>query len=336
MEDWDSEPGDWVPEADRPGERLLSLTLVLLSNPNGLTKEEIFASIRGYRDAQAKNANPQALEKLFTRDKDSLREIGIQLDTFIAKHDLDDNTKTRYRINSSEFIWPKNTKLNANQVRLLELATKVWARASLSSDAQRAVTRLRALGLPSEGLDLSGFAPRILTNEPSFLVLEEAVREGREVTFDYRAPNADITKRHVQPLQLRNISGQWLLIAWDVDQDDFRNFLLKRITSRIKVLDATFAPATNEHIREAEGRLNDFIESNVATIRVQKDTEAWVHFDLDAPGSSPEGLVTFNFMDLHLLADELRQYGRSVEVLQPEALREAIRRGLEKVVNQHA
>ena len=41
-------------------------------------------------------------------------------------------------------------------------------------------------------------------------------------------------------------------------------------------------------------------------------------------------------MDLHLLAEELRELGDSVEVLAPPALLDAIRKGLEKVVADHA
>lgn len=326
---------EWQREADRPGERLLSLTLVVLSNPEGLSKEEIFASVRGYQPYLEKNSLV-ALEKLFTRDKGTLLEIGIQIEAFIPKHAIDDNTQTKYRINSAKFVWPANTDLTPNQLRLMELATKVWARASLSADAQRAVTRLRALGLPSEGLDLSGFAPRILTNEPGFIQLNDAIQFAKEIEFSYRAPEAEITKRKVRPIMLKNISGQWLLMSWDVDAGDYRNFLLRRIVSKITTTDTEFDRASVAEVEEAERRLDAFIESNIATIKIKPDTEAWVHFGLDSAAVDGEGIHSFNYMDLYLLADELRQYGKSVEVIEPEALRTAIRRGLEKVVSQHA
>ena len=40
--------GDWQKEPDTKPERLLSLTLALLSNSVGLSKEELFRSVRGY------------------------------------------------------------------------------------------------------------------------------------------------------------------------------------------------------------------------------------------------------------------------------------------------
>lgn len=40
--------GEWQKEPDTKPERLLSLTLALLSNSVGLSKEELFRSVRGY------------------------------------------------------------------------------------------------------------------------------------------------------------------------------------------------------------------------------------------------------------------------------------------------
>ena len=328
--------GRWNLEGDEKAERLLSLALTLIGNKAGFTKEELLGSIRGYHNAIAAGKKTDAINKQFERDKASLRDLGIQVETFIRDSDLDDNTESRYFIPSNSFVWPKNVKLNANQLRLLELAAKVWARASFSVDAQRAVTRLKALGMPSDGLDLSGFAPRIMTSEPGFLQLEEAARDGVEVTFSYRAPDSDVTKRTVQPWQLRNISGQWMLVCWDVDKQDIRNFLLKRIVSRIGETGNTFEVATHEQVAEAEQLLDAHIQKNVAVITVTPGTEAWVHFDLDAPGALVNGQFSFNFMDVHLLAEELRQYGSSVQVVSPEALRLAVRKGFERVADLHA
>jgi proteasome accessory factor B len=324
-------------EADDKSERLLSLTLTLLSSKQGFTKEELFRSLRGYRMSSDSGKTKDALDKMFERDKESLRGMGIQVEAFIRPSDIEDNTETRYFIPADTFVWPKGTSLSANQLRLLELAAKVWARASFSVEASRAVMRLKALGMPSDGLDLEGFAPRILTNEPGILQLEEAARDGIEVSFKYRAPDKKIETRTVQPWQVRHISGQWLLVCWDVEKNDIRNFMLKRIVSRIESTGNKFSPATHEQVAQASQSLEDFISKNVAVIKVAPRTEAWVHFELGETGANAgDGVVTMNFMDLHLLAETLRSYGRTVDVLQPTELKEAISKGLERVVNAHA
>lgn len=325
---------DFVLESDDKSERLLSLTLTLLSNKLGFTKEELFRSVRGYRLALEASKPRATVEKMFERDKEALREMGVQVETFIRNSDIDDNTESRYYIPAETFVWPKGTQLTSNQLRLLELAAKVWARASFSVEASRAVMRLKALGMPSDGLNLEGFAPRILTNEPGILQLEEAARDGVEVTFNYRAPNREVQRRVVQPWQVRHVSGQWLLVCFDVEKAEPRNFMLKRIVSRITQTGNRFTPASHEQLADATASLEKFIEGNVAVLKVQPRTEAWVHFELH--GTDTDGQVSLNFMDLHLLADELRSYGRTVTVLQPTELRDAITRGLERVVNQHA
>ncbi len=323
-------------EPDTKPERLLSLLIVLMAAENGLLKDEIYRAVRGYTPALNPGASQDAIDKKFDRDKNSLRELGVQLETFNLDTEVGDNTQIRYRIRRTEFVWPKNTQLTANQLRLLELASKVWARASLSSEAGRAITRLKALGVPGDSLDLSGFAPRILTSEPGFLMLEQAARDGIEVSFNYRKPDQQIEKRVVQPWQLRNISGQWLLVCLDLERGEPRNFLLRRIVSRITPSGMTFEPATPEQVATANSLLDEFIEGNLATIKVEPNTEAWVHFDLDAPASDPDGVHSFHYMDLALLADELRQYGKTVQVLAPEELKLAVRKGFEKVANEHA
>lgn len=327
---------DFALESDDKSERLLSLTLILLSSKLGFSKEELYRSVRGYRLSLEAGKPRTTIDKMFERDKESLRDMGVQVEAFIRNSDLDDNTETRYYIPADTFVWPANTQLTSNQLRLLELASRVWARASFSVEASRAVMRLRALGLPSDGLDLEGFAPRILTNEPGILQLEEAARDGIEVTFTYRAPDRKPEVRTVQPWQVRHVSGQWLLVCFDVARQEPRNFMLKRIVSRITATGETFNPVSASDLDAALEDLEQHISRNVAVIKVKPGTEAWVHFDLQAAGADNDGLVSFNFMDLHLLAEELRSYGRTITVLQPTELKDAITKGLQRVVNLHA
>jgi proteasome accessory factor B len=328
--------GDWQKEPDTKPERLLSLTLALLSNSVGLSKEELFRSVRGYSLAIEDGVKPDALNKMFERDKQSLRDMGVQVETFIRDSDMDDNTESRYFIPADTFVWPKGTSLTPNQLRLLELAAKVWARASFSAEASRAVMRLKALGMASEGLELAGFAPRILTNEPGILQLEEAARDRLEVTFEYRAPGRSVERRVVHPWQVRHVSGQWLLVCWDVERQDVRNFMLKRIVSRIKPTGEQFEAITQTQLEDAIERLRVFTSQNTAVISVAPGTEAWVHFEMDSHAHGGSTTYELNFMDVHLLAEQLRVFGATVTVHEPSELRDAIRSGLEKVANAHA
>jgi proteasome accessory factor B len=132
---------------------------------------------------------------MFERDKDDLRQTGIRVATHIPAHEMENNTETRYFIAEETFVWPKQVELSQRQLQLLQLAAQAWAQASLSSDANRALNRLRALGLPTDTSGLVGLAPRIRTHEPSFWPLNEAIELGRMVTFAYRKPGEVIARQ---------------------------------------------------------------------------------------------------------------------------------------------
>ena len=315
-------------------ERLLNITLALLSSRHGLTKAELFQAVRDYRASIASGTTAEALEKKFDRDKEILRSNGIQLETFILASDGDDNQQTRYVINPSEFSWPKGIELSAKQLQLLNLAAQVWRQASLSSDATSGLDRLRALGVMSDSSSLLGFAPRIKTHESCFMPLTNALAEHAEVTFEYRKPGQDETAmRTVQPWKLRNISGQWLLVCFDVDAGDVRNFMLKRIVGRIKETGNSFAKVPADAIDAAIESLDKHIENQVATLSVRRDSMAWFHYEVRSSAEWAD--VSFHYMDLWLLAEELRDYAGDFKVVGPSELAEAIQIGYEKVAADH-
>ena len=55
-------------------ERLINLTLALLATKKYLTKSEIFNTVAGY------TGSPETMERMFERDKDELRELGIEIE----------------------------------------------------------------------------------------------------------------------------------------------------------------------------------------------------------------------------------------------------------------
>jgi proteasome accessory factor B len=221
----------WKPARTDKSERLFQLTCVLLYSERGLTKRELFHAVDAYRsDLAASNEDDFALNKKFERDKAELRDMGIQVTNPDPRSDPDE---MRYTIASETFTWPEEIKFDSKQLQLLNLAAQVWAQASLSSDANRGLVRLRGLGIEPAASDLFGFAPRLRTHEPSFLPLSQAIEEHIEVSFDYRKADGELSKRLVQPWLLRSIDGQWLLVCWDKQQKAVRNFLLKRIVSKV-------------------------------------------------------------------------------------------------------
>src|ERR1700733_12831138 len=161
----------------RKTERLLSLVVCLLSASRFLTAGQIRAAVPGYPDTF------DAFKRMFERDKDELRELGIPLET--GTNSPED--EVGYRISRQAYMLPEIT-LEPDEAAVLGLAARVWHRAELSGAAAGAVLKLRAAGIDAEDTSQPGIEPRVQTGEAAFGPLWEAVRDARPVPFSYRAP----------------------------------------------------------------------------------------------------------------------------------------------------
>jgi predicted DNA-binding transcriptional regulator YafY len=325
----------WKQEPDDQSERLYSLTLALVQTEIGFTKEEIFNAIRGYRldleRAGGLGGDLVALNKKFDRDKEKLRELGVQI--IPGANSSDGDADFRYRISREIFKWPTGTSLTAKQLQLLELAASVWDRAALSPEATNAITRLRAISELGDATISQAIAPRINTIEPSFGPLKKAIEESVRVNFVYRRQDGVESLRLVEPWQLVHVAGVWMLLAFDVERAAPRNFLLKRIHSKVTRTKESITPPTAEQIQAAKTDLAKVFEFNKARIRVRPGTTAAMHFETHNLAS---GELEINYYDLALLAEELLEFGQSVQVLSPPELVDHITHTLEEVVKNHA
>ena len=111
--------------------------------------------------------------------------------------------------------------------------------------------------------------------------------------------------------------------------------MLRRVIGEVELAKSEAIFCTPEELKGAQDGLQKFIDSNVATLRVKPNTQAWFRFEMDDKPQETEDEVSFNYMDVYLLADELRQYAGEIEVLRPKDLRELIEAGFEKVVELH-
>jgi len=322
-----------MPEKIELSERLFNLTCALMVAANGLSKAEIFATVQGYKETYIPGGDPTAINRMFERDKTLLSSAGILWRSFIPKEAMDDNQEFRYLIANEDFVWPKGLTLTSKQVALLNLAAQVWARASLSADANRAIHRIRAMGEKADGSSLIGIAPRIRTHEPGFLPLSTAIESCSRVSFDYLKPGErDFSVRNVEPWSLQNIGGQWLLIGFDLDRDQPRNFLLRRIVSEIDIQDVSFDPPGSGEITKTLADLELHKLSQTAKLKTSVASAAWFHFDLAANQTQFE----VNFMDLYLFAEELMEFADELEVVEPEQLADLVRANLQRVIDAHA
>src|ERR1700761_4343384 len=83
----------------RKTERLLSLVVCLLSTRRYLTAEQIRHAVAGYPE------QPEAFKRMFERDKEELRELGIPLET--GPINPLDGEDTGYRVQRQVYELPE-------------------------------------------------------------------------------------------------------------------------------------------------------------------------------------------------------------------------------------
>src|SRR3954470_12970382 len=206
----------------RKTERLLNLVVCLLATRRYLSAEQIRQAVPGYPDGS------EAFKRMFERDKEELRELGIPLET-----GSEGDEETGYRIQRQAYELPE-IQLTPDEAAVLGLAARVWQRASLAEAASGALLKLRAAGVDTAEAASLGIEPRVDTHEPAFPALWRAVRDRRAVTFEYQGIGRSAPqRRHLEPWGVVSRRGRWYVAGHDRDRDQVRVFRLSRIIGEV-------------------------------------------------------------------------------------------------------
>ncbi|MCY1717152.1 WYL domain-containing protein [Microbacterium sp. SL62] len=317
-----------------PEERLVNLVVALMATEQGLTKDTILSSVAGYREQLEAGASKDALEKMFERDKESLRGLGVPIETIGNRADPDDLREARYRVPTAEYALPEDITFSPAEVALLNIAGGVWGSESLSADARSGLRKIRALGIAVDE-PIIGYAPRIRVRDASFAALQRAIEQCRVVTFTYLRPGeARPRERRVQPLALVEYEARWHVYGYDLNVDADRTFLLSRIVGEVTLTRKGFPAELREGAgeRALEG-LRAVATRQRALLEVHPGTEAALRLDRRAE-QAPQG-IRVPYVDLHVFADELASYGPEVRVVEPADLRAEVIRRLEATLALH-
>lgn len=317
-----------------PEERLLNLVVALMATEQGLTKDTILSTVAGFREQLEAGTKKVALEKMFERDKEALRRLGVPIETIGDYADPDDLREARYRVPTGEYELPIDIDFTSQELAVLHLAGSVWSEGSLSLEAQSGLRKIRALGFVTDE-PIIGFAPRITQSDAAFAPLQDAIEESLEVRFPYLKPGDENARtRHVRPFALIDYEGRWHVTGWDADRDSERTFLLSRIVGDVVVTEVPFDSALREGAGErALAGLESVAESNLALLEVHPGTEAALRLGRRARPAK-QG-IEVSFVDVHVLADEIASYGPEVRVVSPPELREAVIDRLEATAALH-
>jgi proteasome accessory factor B len=318
----------------RRTERLLSIVVLLLSSRRYLTAEQIRAAVSGYPEEQ------ESFKRMFERDKEELRDLGIPLETGRATQFDDD---LGYRISRQDYELPE-IHLEPDEAAVLGIASRVWQSAELAGAATGAALKLRAGSREADGeasdANLSatpppGIQPRLTTQEPAFGPLWEAVRDHRPVTFDYRASGrSEVTKRTLEPWGVVNRRGRWYVAGHDRARNAPRVFRLSRITGPVKFAGPPGSVKVPEgaDVRElVKDWDRPLARDHTATLRVRSGAgfalHRWGRVTQDAANPGWDR-IAIDYSDPEWYAGYLAEFGPDVIVLDPPELREALIRRL--------
>jgi proteasome accessory factor B len=312
----------------RRTERLLSIVVLLLSSRRYLTAEQIRASVSGYPDAG------ESFKRMFERDKEELRELGIPLETGKSSA-LDD--EIGYRIRRQDYELPE-IHLTPDEAAVLGIASRVWQSAELAGAAAGATLKLKAASGDIDGEEdvqrpSRSIEPRLTTQEKAFGPLWEAVRDRRPVTFSHQASGRpDAIKRELEPWGVVNRRGHWYVAGHDRGRNAPRVFKMSRITGPVKLS----GPPGSVKVPDGAD-VSEMVKAwdrtpprdRTAVLRIRAGTglplRQWAR-DVAAETDGAPGWdrVTLSFADVGWYADYLAEFGPDIAVVDPPDLREAV------------
>jgi len=221
-----------------PAERLLNLIIALTHARTRMTRAQIRESVAGYEPLPAGLSEKEAarrdaaFERMFERDKDDLRRMGIPLQTVV---DPTHGDEIGYRID------PSNARMQAidltpAELAVVALAAEYWTDATVGQEARQALTKVASGSGPRPQVALP-FAARSVASSEAILVLAEAIQHRQAVRFEYASANSgSVGVRTVEPWHLSMGGGAQYLTGLDRDRGQARTFRVSRILGAVRTI----------------------------------------------------------------------------------------------------
>jgi proteasome accessory factor B len=314
--------------ASRKNERLINLTIALLATKRYLTKSEIFRTIEGYE------GSAESRERMFERDKDDLRRIGIVIDVQGVDPGFED--EPGYRIHSDTYSLNLG-ELSGVEVALLSLAAEAWRGAALGESAQSALVKLRSLGIASDFDALPNLAPKLNVRSSNFVPLTQAIADRISVTFKYISAQLQEELRTIDPTGLGSREGNWYLVGFDKVRAETRTFRLDRIVGQVELASrkAAFEPEANFNVLAfLDSTL--FERREVAEVSIRMGRGHALRRSARIISTDDEfDLCQIPYSDESRFLDSILWHADDVIVHKPSHIREKVVERLVALVNSH-
>lgn len=307
-------------------ERLINLTIALLATKRYLTKSEIFESVEGYE------GSAESKERMFERDKDDLRSLGIEIE--VGSFDPLFNDEAGYRIKQEKYQFDLG-EITPVEVSLLSLAAEAWQEASFGDVAQSALLKLKSIGIPGDELLIPSTVHKLDDGGQDISLISKAIASQQLLSFEYLDSDLSVSIRRVVPLSLSTRSGYWYIAGVDQDIQEIRTFRLDRIRNQITSGDTPPGFEAPESF-SAKDSVSVINPNGFAIIDLRKGKGS----ALRALATTYQSLGEWDqlkipIFNLESLSALILWHGLDVIVQEPESLRNLIIKELEALVNNH-
>jgi proteasome accessory factor B len=270
-------------------------------------------------------------ERMFERDKDDLRNLGITID--VGSFDPLFSDEAGYRIKSENYQLDLG-EITSTEISLLSLAAEAWQGAALEDAAQSAILKLSSIGVPADPIDIPGLLPKLSNSSTDLVAITDAIAHSNFLHFDYLSPNLEAQERTIVPFALSNRSGFWYVSGVDQEIQEVRTFRLDRIIGAIEVLknkNAFEFPADFDF-----DLVNVTAPNRLAVIDVRKGKGHALRTLSESTKDLGEwDQIKVPIHSIQTLAAEILWHGEDVFVHQPTDLREYIVEQLQALVANH-
>lgn len=315
-----------MPTVSRKIERLINLTIALLATKRFLTKSEIFRTIDGYE------GSAQTKERMFERDKDDLRTLGIEIE--VGSFDPLFNDEAGYKIRNENYELDLGT-ITSDEISLLSLAAASWQGAALDGAAQKAILKLNSIGIHAQSLDLPGISPKLGNSHLDIATITSAIADKSYLNFSYLSADLTNQLRTVIPFALASHRGFWYLACVDQDVEEVRIFRLDRIIGSVTAKEnlADFDPPIDFDF--AASLISDR-STQLAKVDVRKERGSSLrNLAIDSKDLGEWDELSIPIISLDAIATQILWHGEDAFVKSPEDLRDLVIYGLNSLVENH-
>jgi len=310
----------------RKSERLVNLTIALLATGRWITKSEIYENIEGY------SGEPDAKERMFERDKEELRNLGIDIEVGTFDPLFEDEVGYRirpenYRIQISE--------LTPQQLALISSATQSWRGAILDSKASAGLTKLKALGIESDVDGIPMNPHQVRNSDTNLAKVIDALALRKTISFDYRASDNTDENRALEPYGVGTKNGFWYVAGNDLERRAVRLFRLDRVVSEVKEQGRGASYEIPEDF-SMHDQLQSRTRKHVAQLLVRKGKADRLRKHASVQESQDEwDSVKYQYSDLKDLIRDLLWHRDDVKVIGPTEVKESLMASLHSVQVRH-